>query len=205
MDEIKKRQIVKNEGGEQRKIQKVVKNPVKIKKKSKLAKFAESFIVEDIKSVLSWGANEVVIPALKKLFVEFIDSTANSMVYGHSVDPRRRGSSTSNISYRDYYSSPTVRRTSVDPYDVKHEEVYSLGTVEVKTKEEAEDVIRDMYSYIERNGYIEVGVFMEMLGVNPRQTDFNWGWTSIAGARAIHRYGGGWEISLPRVMEIAHR
>lgn len=201
MDEVKKDQISKK-GGPQgnEKAPKIVKNPVKVKKKNKLAKLAESFFVEDIKSVLSWGVTEVAIPALKKLFVEFIDNTANSMMYGHgSGEYQKRRSSVGNISYREFYNT---RRNISDAYAMRHTEVYSFGTVEVETKEEAKDVLKHMDANIREYGFITVGHFLQMLDVQPRSTDFNYGWTSISGARIIGIPNGGYEISLPKVMQI---
>lgn len=201
MDEEKNEVCAKKE--QQVKAQKVVKNPVKIKKKGKFAQIVSSFFVDDIKSVLSWGVREVIIPAMQRLFVDFVDSTANSMVYGRGNGIAKRGSAVRNVdgaSYRDYYER---RRTDrIRAYDDRHEEVYSFGTVEVATRDEARDVLNHMAAAIDRYGYVTVGHFMEMLNVQPRSTDFNWGWTSIEGARIIRVHSGGYEISLPKVMQI---
>lgn len=200
MDEEKKEV---NNKKESLKTQKVVKNPVKIKKKGKLAQIASSFFVDDLKSVLSWGVREVIIPAMQRLFVDFVDSTANSMVYGRGNGVPKRGSAIRNVgeaSYMDYYNRR--RSDRVRAYDDRHEEVYSFGTVEVATRDEARDVLNHMAAAIDRYGYVTVGHFMEMLNVQPRSTDFNWGWTSIEGARIIRVHSGGYEISLPKVMQI---
>lgn len=200
MDEEKKEV---NNKKESLKTQKVVKNPVKIKKKGKLAQIASSFFVDDLKSVLSWGVREVIIPAMQRLFVDFVDSTANSMVYGRGNGVTKRGSAVRNVggvSYMDYYDRKRTER--IREYDGRHEEVYSFGTVEVETREEARDVLNHMAAAIDRYGYVTVGHFMEMLNVQPKSTDFNWGWTSIEGARIIRVHSGGYEISLPKVMQI---
>ena len=199
MVEEKKETTTKKES---QKAPKVVKNPVKIKKKGKLAQIASSFFVEDLKSVLSWGVHEVIIPAMQRLFVDFVDSTANSMVYGRGNGIPKRGSAVRNVgvSYMDYYDRKRSERISA--YDGRHEEVYSYGTVEVATRDEARDVLNHMAAAIDRYGYVTVGHFMEMLNVQPRSTDFNWGWTSIEGARIIRVRSGGYEISLPKVMQI---
>lgn len=183
----------------------VVRNPVKIKKKSKFGEFVDQVFVADFKSVLSWGLSEVIIPSIKKLFVEFVDNTVNSMVYGKgaSVD-RRRITGTSNVSYREYYSNSRVRD---DVYRDRHNEVYSYGTVDVKDEVDARRVLNEMEDFIRTYGFVLVANFFEMIStrenpIHPRSTDYNYGWTSLAGAKYTRLPNGECRISLPRVMEI---
>ena len=182
-------------------IKKVVKNPAKIKKKSKLATFAESFFIEDIKSVFSWAATDVAVPALKKLFVEFIDNTANSMVYGKgSVNYRdRRRPVGDNISYRAYWDDRPRRS---DVYEDPHNDVYSYGTITVDTRDEANDTLNQMQDVIDRYGMVLVSHVLEMVKIPPRSTDSNYGWTSIRGAKYVRTMDGRWKIILPKVMPI---
>lgn len=205
MDELKREPAgkTKKEGQSNEKVEqhvkKVVNGPVKLKQKSKLQKFAENFIVEDIKSVLSWAAMDVVIPALKKLFVEFVDNTANSIVYGRDSGYQRGRSSTGNISYQSYYDRQKPRQ---DNYPVRTNEIYSYGTVEVSTRAEAENVLNTMDDYISRYRMVTVGTFLEMVGITPRQTDFNYGWMSIRSAEILRMRDGSYQIKLPKVMPL---
>lgn len=198
MEEKKDKQIAKTE---QPQIKKVVKNPAKLKKKSKLATIAESFFMEDIKSVLSWAATDVVIPALKKLFVEFVDNTANSMVYGKGSSNYRdrRRPAGADISYRAYWDD---RPRRVDTYEDRHTDIYSYGVLTVDTKEEAKNVLEQMQDVIDRYGMVRVDWVFEMVRIQPRSTDSNYGWTSIRGSKIVGTMDGRWKIILPRVMPI---
>lgn len=167
----------------------------KIKQKGKFAKFMETFIEEDLKSVLSWAAKDVLVPALKKMFVEFVDNTASSMVYGRS-NGRPSKSSTSNISYREYFDRPMERYGSY-----RSEDIYSIGTVEVSSREKAYEILDRMDAYIAEYRFITVGYFMQMIGQQPRHTDFNYGWSSVRSAEVIQSRGA-WVIRLPKVMPI---
>ena len=200
MAEVSKVPAVKSKKDIQ--VKPVVKSPAKLKKKGKFANFVEKFFVEDIRSVLKWGVSEVMIPALKKLLVEFVDSTANTMVYGHgSASPTRRVSSVGNISYREYWARPRDRGESYEENRVASD-IYSYGTVLAPSKEAAKDALDQMNSIIRTYGFVTVGHFLEMMRIQPRSTDFNYGWTSIAGAEYIRVPSGEYEIRLPRVMQI---
>ena len=177
----------------------VVKTPAKVKKKGKFASFVDKFFVEDVQSVVKWGVQEVAIPALKKLLVEFVDNTMNSMVYGFGTnDTRRRGSAVSNVSYREYWSRPAREEPRPSPRD----DIYSFGTIEVPSERAAVDALDQMRDIISRYGLVTVAHFLEMVRIQPRSTDFNYGWTSLAGAKYRRMPNGWYEISLPRVMQI---
>lgn len=169
----------------------------KIKKKGRFEKFIETFIEDDLKSVLSWAAKDVLVPALKKMFVEFIDNTANSMVYGRSSKPYK--SATSNISYREYYPPKNDYQPS---WSSRADDIYSIGTVEVPDKQTAYEILDRMDAYINEYRFITVGYFMQMIKQQPRHTDFNYGWSSVRSAEVTPGRGGTWIIKLPKVMPL---
>lgn len=200
MAEVSKAPAVKSKKDIQ--VKPVVKNPAKLKKKGKFAEFVEKFFVEDIRSVLKWGVSEVMIPALKKLLVEFVDSTANTMVYGHgSASPARRASAVGNVSYREYWARPRDRGESYADNRTAND-IYSYGSALVPSAAAAKDALDQMDSIIKTYGFVTVGHFLEMMRIQPRSTDFNYGWTSIAGAKYVRVPSGDYEIQLPRVMQI---
>ena len=58
----------------EKKVGKVVKGNVKIKKKSEVRKFADVFLPEDINNVKSFIFQDVLIPALKKVISDTVDT-----------------------------------------------------------------------------------------------------------------------------------
>lgn len=190
------------------KVEKVVKNPVKVKKKGKFAKLVDQFFVEDLKSVWSWGLTEVIIPSLKRLFVEFIDNSVNSMVYGKGANNKIKGSTVGNVSYREYWDRPRTRdyysssREQEEMYAKRHDDVYGYGEYYIRTEDETKKVLRTMQQCIDTYGLLTVAHFLQMVGVDPRSTDYNYGWTSVNGVTYTILSDGWCRISLPRVMPI---
>lgn len=186
------------ENKEEKKEIQTIEGNIKIKPKNKFTKFMEQFIEEDLKSVLSWAAKDVLVPALKKMFVEFIDNTANSMVYGRSNRPTR--SATSNISYREYYDRP--RNDYRESWTFQADDIYSVGSIEVESRAKALEILDRMDDYIACYRVMTVGAFMQMLKKQPKSTDFNYGWSSTKSAKIHPGRHGGYVIELPRVIPI---
>lgn len=179
----------------EKKISKVVKGNVKIKKKSEARKFADIFLPEDISNVKSFIFQDVLIPALKKV----ISDTVDTFLYGGS----RRGGSTSNaskVSYSSYYGGDRFdRRDDRPPFDTRRG--FDLGDIILDTRQEANDVLNRMEELIDSYKQVTVGDLYDLLGKSCDYTANNYGWTSVRAAEVI-RTRDGYLIKFPRPMAI---
>lgn len=179
----------------EKKVSKVVKGNVKIKKKSEARKFADVFLPEDISNVKSFIFQDVLIPALKKV----ISDTVDTFLYGGS----RRGGSTSNagkVSYSSYYGGDRFdRRDDRPPFDTRRG--FDLGDIVLDTRQEANDVLNRMEELIDSYKQVTVGDLYDLLGKSCDYTANNYGWTSVRAAEVI-RARDGYLIKFPRPMPI---
>lgn len=176
----------------------------KLKKKGKFRKFMDRFIEEDLRSVMSWAAEDVLIPALKKMFVEFVDNSVNSMVYGRGSGKSSK-SSTGNISYREYYDKPRSESRWSQEHSPSSSDIYSVGELEVPSEDAAVRLADRMDEYISRYGFLKVGIFMEWVNERPTSSDFDYGWSSVRGLSWHPTWNGKWVMKLPKVIPVDRR
>lgn len=180
----------------EKKVSKVVKGNVKIKKKSEARKFADIFLPEDVSNVKSFIVQDVLIPALKKV----ISDTVDTFLYGGS----RRGNSTSNagkVSYASYYGGDRFgSRDDRPPFDTTRRG-FDLGDVILDTRQEANDVLNRMEELIDSYRKVSVGDLYDLLGKSCDYTANNYGWTSVRAAEVI-RVRDGYLIKFPKPMPI---
>lgn len=180
---------------EKKEIKKVVKGNVKIKKKSEVRKFADIFLPEDVSNVKSFIVHDVLIPALKKV----ISDTVDTFLYGGS----RRGNSSSNagkVSYSSYYSGDRFdRRDDRPPFDTRSG--FDLGDIILDTRQEANDVLNRMEELIDMYRKVSVGDLYDLLGKSVDYTANNYGWTSVRAAEVI-RVRDGYLIKFPKPLPI---
>ena len=158
-----------------RKIEKVVKGPVKVKKKGELSKLADVFISEDAKNVKSYV-----------------------ILYG-TGDRGKRRSTAEKISYRSFYDRRDDDRR---PTSDRPRTRYSYDEIVIPTRGEAEEVLTRMGEVIDTYGVISVADFYEMVGEKGEYTDHKYGWNSIRNADVVRAMGGGYVIRLPKAMAI---
>ena len=183
---------------EEKKIEKVVKGPVKVKKKGELSKLADIFISEDAKNVKSYVLMDVLVPAIKKAISDIVTDGVDMILYGTSGRGKKR-STAEKISYRSYYDRrDDDRRPSSDRTTRR----YSYDEVTIDTRGEAEEVLTRMGEVIDTYGVISVADFYEMVGVKSEYTDHKYGWNSIRNADIVRVVGGGYMIRLPKAMAI---
>ena len=179
----------------EKKVSKVVKGNVKIKKKSEARKFADVFLPEDINNVKSFIFQDVLIPALKKV----ISDTVDTFLYGGS----RRGGSTSNagkVSYSSCYGGDRFdHRDDRPPFDTRRG--FDLGDIILDTRQEANDVLNRMEELIDSYKQVTVGDLYDLLGKSCDYTANNYGWTSVRAAEVM-RVRDGYLIKFPRPMPI---
>jgi hypothetical protein len=182
---------------EERRVTKVVQG--KVKKKSDIRKFADSFISDEAENIGSYIVMDLLIPAIKNTILDIITGSAE-MLFG--TDRRRRsGRSTvdkvSYVNYNDRYrerdrrSSENVRHSACDFDDIV-----------VNSRGEAEDVFSQLEAMIDTYKVARVSDLYDLVGITGPHTANRYGWTNLRNAEAVRLRDGGYLLKLPRAIPI---
>lgn len=180
----------------ERKVQKVVRGPVKVRKKNGLGKVAGALISEDAKNIKEYLIWDMAIPTLKKAALTTLDMLLN----GGSVTYTANRSSGSKVSYRNYYDEPRDRRRAEEP---RRSNRFDYDELTYASRGEAEAVLFEMEALIDHYDIVSVADLYELSGQpNPPWTANKYGWTSLGGSRIRHIPGEGYIIELPKACPI---
>lgn len=177
-----------------------------VQKKSNPAKaVASRFFGGDPLDVLKYMFNSVVVPMAQDMFVSMMNSGTERLVYGDSIDDRKRRSGSArfggNPSYRSYASAS--RRQDRTPSDrremsTRSRRDFDFDDIILENKAEAEEVLMNMNEDIEKSGSISVAALYELVGITPTYTDRSWGWTDLRGS-SVSTVREGYLLNLPSV------
>lgn len=169
---------------------KVVSGPVKTREKSGLQKLTRIFIPEDIQSVKRYIIEDVVVP----YFQDIILDAAKAWFNTNGRSGNKKSSTSSRISYREFYDSPGPSRSV--PVDRERERRWE--DVVLSSRIEADDVLSRMDEILSRYRRVSVADFYDCVGITSVYTDNNYGWTDLSSARVYH-VSNGYMIKFPRV------
>lgn len=184
------------ESADKKKIEKVISGTAKVKKKSEFRKFADIFIAEDVDSVKSYIFSDVIIPAAKKLVSDIVRDGIDMILYGGS-GRSGKSSSSSKISYRNYYDDKNDRFRSNATVKTR----FDYDDLLFETRAEAENVLDQMVSVIDKYGFVTVADMYDMADLTAPYTSAKYGWTNIRTADIV-RNRDGYVIKLPKAMPI---
>lgn len=188
----KAEQAAKNE----KKVEKVVKGPVKTKKKSEISKLKNLVISEDASNVKSYILMDVLIPAFKKAVSDIITNGIDMILYGETGHSNRR-TNTSTVSYRDYYDRRGDRRDDRRSRTVG----YNYDDIVLETRGEAEEVLDSLCDLIETYQIASVADLYDLVGITCEYTDNKYGWTNLRNADVV-RVRDGYMLRLPKALPI---
>lgn len=182
---------------EKKKVEKVVKGPVKIKK-NKMREFTDAFISEDISNVKTHIVSDVLIPTIKNTVADIIIDSVR-MIFGVAPNRKIGGSNVnSKISYSSFYNGSTTSRTE----EPRTRTGFDYDQI-ILDRRDAEEVLSRLDETIEAYGIATVGDLYDALGVTCDNYQINsYGWTNIVNARVIPVRGGGFVLDLPKAMPI---
>ena len=183
---------------EKKKIEKVVKGPVKIKK-NRVRELTDAFISDDIANVKTHIVSDVLIPTIKNTVADIIIDSVQ-MIFGVSPNRKVGGSSTSSkISYSNYYNGNVTNRTTEEP---RARTGFDYDQI-ILDRRDAEEVLSRLDETIEAYGQATVGDLYDALGVTCDNYMINsYGWTNIVAARVVPVRGGGFVLDMPKAMPI---
>lgn len=180
-----------------KKVEKVVKGPVKIKK-NRVREFADAFISEDISNVKTHIVSDVLVPTIKNTIADIIIDSVR-MIFGVAPNRKIGGSNTaSKISYSNYYNGSNVTRSE----EPKTRTGFDYDQI-VLDRRDAEEVLSRLDEAIDEYGQASVGDLYDALGVTCDNYQINsYGWTNIAAARVVPVRGGGFVLDMPKAMPL---
>lgn len=189
----------------EKKNEKVAKGSVAIKKKSPVAKFAETFIQEDAKTMKGYLLDEVVIPAVKTTISDVVRNMLDMMFWGKSGRPRTGYTNASRVQYTSYSRQQTVqaRQLQTQPQTQSRTKVYDFDDIIFNDRQDAIDVRDKMREQLGVYLMVSVADLKDFAGVEPKYmkyTDNKYGWTDLSMAEVVHVAGGGWRIDLPKAI-----
>lgn len=183
---------------EEKRVTKVVKGNVKTKT-NEARKFADVFISEDINNVKSYILMDVLVPAIKKAVADIVTNGVEMILYG-STSKGRNSSSSSKVSYRNYYDSRDDGR-GYNGGGSRTRSGLDYDDFVFDSRGEAEAVLSQMGDIIEKFKYVTVADLYDMVDKVPPFTANKYGWTSIRNADVV-RDRDGYRLKLPRAMQI---
>lgn len=182
---------------EKPKVEKVISGSAKTKKKSELRKLADSFIYDDIKSIRSYIVDDILIPTAKKAISDIIRIGTDMLLFGESGREKNRSSS-SRVSYRDYYDSS--RRRDDRSYQ-RARTGYDYDDILYENRGEAEAVLERMDELVETYGRVSIADMYDLSDLTCNYTDNNYGWFDIRNA-SVERVRDGYIIKMPRAKSL---
>ena len=182
---------------EKKRVEKVVTGNVTTRK-NEMRKLADVFISEDIKNVKDYLIMDVLVPTIKKTIVDIVTDSV-SMIFG--MNPRKSGSTSSKISYNNYYDRKDNDRNSGNNRGAR----YSYDDIALDSRQEAEEVLSRMDELVATYGQVTVADLYDLVGITCEYTDNNYGWTNIRNAKVVRLRDGKYMIDLPKALPIHQR
>lgn len=183
----------------EKKVEKVTTGKVVTKKKSGIAKAAEMFFAEDLRSVKRYVIMEVLLPALKRTFLDMVNNGADMLVNGE-ITRSKSNTPGSKVSYRSYYDRrddpPRAR------IDSRYGSAYDYDELAFETRGDAERVLATLDEIMDTYKMVKVADLYDASGRTPSSVMFNYGWTDIHTASVVRTVDGYYMIRLPRALPL---
>jgi hypothetical protein len=189
----------------EKKVEKVVVQPVVIHKRSLGRKIHDLFIEADFRSVMRFIAAEVFLPSVRAMIYDGLTKGGERMIYGEPAARRRAYGPGPRITY----NSPIFRGPR-EPERIRYGQVAAPSPRTsararddfiISSREEAELVLERMQDIIDTYDVVSVADLNDLLGVQGSYVDNRFGWTFIGDAQ-IRAIREGYLIDLPPAEEI---
>ena len=180
---------------EVKKVEKVVAGKVTAKPKTGLAKFAETFLAEDIHKVKDYIVKDLIIPTVKDTIWTIIARGSERLIFGEAGHSPKN-SKLPFINYNGLFKSSAPAQT---PTVNSSSSQYSVDNIILEDRGDAEKVLTAMNAHIAEFGEVSISTLYEFIG--EPIGDFmstRWGWRSLNTAGIMRTTNGGYKLDLPR-------
>lgn len=174
---------------------------IKVKQPSEFQKMRRNFFVEDGKGVISTLFNSVIIPGLKKLFLDGVTSATSTALYGkNNKQNQNKYGALPNIGGYTPYGAVSNNKVLTAATNT----VYMVDDIEYADAVQAtmvKDACRERLIYNRQRGvaYLSVNEYYDIIGIkgnNPNDVKF--GWDNLDDVRMIPS-NGGYKLVFPKV------
>lgn len=181
---------------------KIIKQVATGKRIVKKKGFFDTFLNGTLKVVGSYIVLEILIPAAKNTLSDMINNASDMMLFGEPKSRRRdRDRIGERISYSGYYDRGDRRDRFYDRDRRDRERTlgrsrFNSDEILLPSREEAEDVIQEMFVIFDQYNAVTVSEFLELVGLPDEYTDRSFGWINLRDVQA-RRVPEGYIIDLP--------
>lgn len=185
---------------EKKRAEKVVKGPVKVRKKSAVSSAIDNFVSEDLSNIKTYIISDVIIPTIKNTIWDAFTNSLDMILFGGSGRARKNGPGSSRAPYVSYNKCSDPRSSRRDTNEPRRGR-YDFKYITFVNKSDADEVLRQMDAAMDEYHIVSVLDFYDLVGETPDSTDDKYGWTNLRNARVV-RGRDGYYIELPRPMPI---
>lgn len=182
--------------------QKIISGNARVKQKTGVSKFADSFISEDAKDVKSQMIFDVLIPGVKKIIYDLFTEGIDMILYGGRGSGDRRRNPVDRLSFVQYDKYYEKGSRSARSESSRPKAVYDYGDLTVPSKGDAEAILDQLDAQIKRYDIASVADLYEFAGITPRPTDYKYGWTDISSATSVRLRTGEYILKLPKALPL---
>lgn len=146
---------------------------------------------------------DILIPAAKNTISDMVNNASDMLLFGEPKSRRRdrERSVGPRVSYTNYYDRGERDRDR--SYDIRERRDRLYGRsrfnsdeVLLATREEANEVLQNMFDIFDQYNSVNVSDFLELVGLPDEYTDRNYGWTNLRDAQ-VRRVRDGYILDLP--------
>lgn len=184
---------------EEKRVQKVVKNPVKIKT-NEVRKFADIFISEDISNVKDYIFMDVLVPAIKKAIYDIVTNGIDMFLYGSTGKTKNSPSGAKVLPYRNFYEQKNNSGYRGSE-NVRNHNGFEYEDIKFDNRGDAEAVKQQMQAAIIKYGFVTVADLYDMVDQPAPYTSQKYGWMDVSGVE-VARVRGDYMLKLPKAAPI---
>lgn len=155
--------------------------------------------VESLNLALSYVVSDVLIPRAKDTLSQAIMLASDSVIYGpDGVRPKSISTRPSasrhrpdkDNPYTDYRGMSGGKKRTKASYERSREisprtrATHKFDDIVLDSRAEADDTIEQMIELISQYGVATVADLYSYLDIEPKHTDYDWGWLDLRGAHA---------------------
>lgn len=178
----------------EKRVTKPIVNGARIRKKSEARKLVDVFMPEDVEKVKSHIIFDVLIPSAKKAVYDMVTNGIEMILYGETGAVSHKSSTSSKISYRQFYDDRTTRPSE----STRMNSVVDFEDIILEHRGEAESILERLDELVSMYGMASVADMYDLVGITAPYTANNYGWTDIRNAKVV-RIRDGYVIKMPRV------
>lgn len=171
-------------------------------------KFKETFVGGSMRGAIEYMAVEVVVPAIQETLIEAFQGGVERLIRGDRAGKRRTvGPSpyadVGRVNYQGMSSNSMSKPSGTQLLSQQSRTRHNFGDILIQDRNEAREVLDQMYEVLSRSGVVYVHDLYEMTGIQASHIDYKWGWTRLSGARVVPMRGGkGYLLDLPEPQQL---